>query len=226
MKEEAKKKLIIFISIFIALGVLTILISTIGKKPSASKIKLFDDEEKYFAIKSTINSTLNNEELNYIITKILYKTYNNTDYLFIKGYTLEYPEFGEVTYQSNVNYVMILKGNTYNVYSIDTTDIDEYAKKFTNYLELENGKVLNMINHSEKNKLSSYISNFINLLNFDTNEAYNYLQNKNDSLSKYNNLSSNIISYNKNGNSYIITDSNNNTFKIIEDSVMNYKIEL
>ena len=121
---------------------------------------------------------------------------------------------------------MILKGNTYNIYTITTTDIEEYANKYNTYTELKDGKILDMINHSEKNKLSSYISNFINLINYNTKESYNYLKNKNDNIDKYKNLSSNIISYNKNGNTYIITDSNNNTFKIIEDSVMNYKIEL
>ena len=226
MKQETKKKLIILISIFIVLGIITIFISLLTKKSSTSKIKLLSDEEKYFSIKSTVNTNINNDNINYIITKILYKTYNNTDYCFINGYTLEYQEFGDVLYKDNVNFLMILKGNTYNIYTITTTDIEEYANKYNTYTELKDGKILDMINHSEKNKLSSYISNFINLVNYNTKESYNYLKNKNDNIDKYKKLSSNIISYNKNGNTYIITDSNNNTFKIIEDSVMNYKIEL
>lgn len=226
MNEDVKKKLIIFASLFVLLGLIAILISNIKREEKPSDLKLFDNEDKYFSIKSTINSNLNNENLNYIITKILYKTYKETDYCFVNGYTLEYPEFGEATYEGNVNYLLILRGNTYNLYKVNTTNIEEYANSFNDYKEITNGKVLNIINHSEKNKLSSYISNFINLLNYDKNKAYNYLNNKNDNLDKYLNISSNINSYTKNDNYYIVTDSNNNTFKITEESIMNYKIEL
>lgn len=226
MKEKAKKKIVLLISIFIILGIITIFISLLFVKPSSTKVKILSDEDKYFSIKSTVNTNINDDNINYIITKILYKTYNNTDYYFINGYTLQYQDIGDLSYKDNVNFLMILKGNTYNIYKVTTTDITEYANNYNTYTELKDGKMLDMINHSEKNKLSSYISNFINLVNYNTKESYNYLKNKNDNIDKYKNLSSNIISYNKNGNTYIITDSNNNTFKIIEDSVMNYTIEL
>ena len=68
MKQETKKKLIILISIFIVLGIITIFISLLTKKSSASKIKLLSDEEKYFSIKSTVNTNINNDNINYINT--------------------------------------------------------------------------------------------------------------------------------------------------------------
>jgi hypothetical protein len=196
-----------------------------------------NNDEKFYSIQTTINSEKYDENKNYTITKILCKTYQNTDYCFTNGYVLDFPELGNVTFKGNVSYLLILKGNTYNLFDISTNDINEYARDYNDFKELQNGKVLDMIIYEEKNKVSSYIANYMNLVVFEIKESYNYLSNtekaKNGSeynyeknIDKYLNLSSNIISYKKEDNTYIVTDSNNNTFKIIEETTMDYKIEL
>lgn len=236
MIEETKKKLVIIVFVFIGLGIIALLLSTIFKNQSDQQILAFNDDEKTFSIQSTINNEINLENTIYTINKIIYKTYNNTDYLFINGYTIYFPELGNAEYKDNINYLLILKGNTYNLYLLNENNIDEYAKDYDEYKQLENGKVLNIINYSEKNKLSNYISNFINLINFDTLKSYYLLSEKEknsigsyteyrQNIDKYLNLSSNIISYEKKDNIYYIIDSNNNKFKIIENSTMDYKIE-
>ncbi len=236
MSDETKKKLIIVAGVFIGLGIFALLLTALSKNKTETQILTFNNDDKFFSIQSSINSEINLENTIYTINKIIYKTYNNTDYLFINGYTLYFPELGDAEYKDNINYLMVLKGNTYNLYLLDTDNILKYATEYNEYKELRNGKVLDFINYSEKNKLSNYISNFINLINFDTSKSYDLLskteKNSIDSYSnykknidKYLNLSSNIVSYEKKDNIYYIIDSNDNKFKIIEDSTMNYKIE-
>lgn len=223
MKEEVKKKLTIIIGIFFVLCVILIILAAFGKKEKVSPLKELDDDEKFFSIQTTINNTIDDEDIDYIITKILCKEYKNTSYCFINGYSIEYPELSDLVFNDNVSYQLILKGNTYSFKEIKTTNIEEYAKNYNEYEELTNGKILAFIDYSEKNKLSSYISNFINLTMFNQKEARKLLKNNTSELP---NLSSNIISYKKESNTYTIKDSNNNTFKIIEKSTMNYLIEI
>ncbi len=233
MSDKTKKKLIISVFIFIVLGVVALLLS---KNQKETQILTFNNDEKFFSIQSTINSEINLEDTTYTINKIIYKTHNNTDYLFINGYTLYFPQLGNSEYKDNINYLLILKGNTYNLHLIETNDILKYATEYNEYKELENGNILTIIPFSEKNKLSNYISNFINLIYFDTSKSYDLLSKDEkdiigsysdykQNMGKYLNLSSNIISYEKKDNTYYIIDSNENKFKIIEDSTMNYKIE-
>lgn len=235
MKTEVKKKVVILIGVFIALGIIAIILSSIGKNNNSS-LESFNDDSKFFAIQSTINSIIDDESKNYIVNKIICKNHNETDYCFIGGYLLEYPELSDLIYNNKVGYLLILKGNTYNIKEIETQNIEEYAKNYSEYEELKDGKMLDFIVYSEKNKISSYISNFINLTIFEPDKSYEYLTEKEKSkigseydyernISKYQSISSNIINYTKSGNIYTITDSNNNRFKVIEESTMNYKIE-
>jgi len=237
MKEEVKQKIIILISIFIGLGVLCILLSIYKSNNNSSPLYQFDNDNKFFSIQSTINTAINDETKNYTVTKILCKNYNETDYCFIKGYLLEFPELSDIIYDNTVSYLLILKGNTYSLEQIKQNDIEEYAKNYSDYKPLESTNILDFINYSESNKLSSYISNFINLTIFDQEKAYELLSNNEkkkignlsnfeSNISNYQTLSSNITSFTKKDNTYTIIDSNNNTFKIIEESTMNYKIEL
>jgi hypothetical protein len=238
MTEDLKKKIVAFVSIIIGLGILTIfLTSIVNKKKEENELKNFNNDEKFYAIQSTINTTIDDQYKNYTIKKLVYKTHNNTDYCFVNGYILNFPPIGEVTFQDNVNYLLILKGNTYNLSKIETTNIDEFAKNYTEYKELTGENVLDMIYYTEKNKLASYVANYLNLSIFDTSASYKLLSSKERSkygseynykknIEKYRSLSTNIDSYKKEDNTYTVTDSNKTTFKIIEYSTMNYEIEL
>ena len=223
MKEEVKKKITIIIGVFFVLCVILIILSVFGKREKVSPLRSLNNDEKFFSIQATINNTIYDENKDYIITKILCKEYKNTNYCFTNGYSIEYPELSDLAFNDNVSYQLILKGNTYSLKEIKTTNIEEYAKNYNEYEELTNGKMLAFIDYSEKNKLSTYISTFINLTMFNKEEAYKILKNN---FSELPNLSSNIISYKKESNTYTIKDSNNNTFKIIEKSTMDYLIEI
>ncbi len=227
MKKEIKKKLKVLLIVFIALTILLILLKLFGSKKDYSELKPLNEDYKYFSIQSTINSDINDDNKNYITTKILCKSHEETDYCFVGGYLIEYIDFSSPTYDDKIGYALVLKGNTYTMKQIETDNIETYANNYNKYEELKDGKVLPIIDYSEKNKLSSYISNFINLLMFDQSKAKLLISsNSTKSINELQSLSSNIISYEKEDNTYTILDSNNNRFKIIETSTMDYKIEL
>ena len=222
------KKVIITSSVLLA-ALLIIYIILSSLKPIISnekELKVLNDAERYFQIQATIAENIEEENYYdapmYIATNIKYNTYENRTYYYIHGYILDSTYSDDVNYIKDVNYFMITKGNTYKLEKIKT-DIESYAKSIDiSKLTISEGKLLTISSYTEEGKLSAYISNYVNLLSVDQNEAsklINYTKN---------NLSPVIKDYRKQENDgkviYTVLDDNSNRLEIEETSIMNYFI--
>ena len=145
-------------------------------------------------------------------------------------------------YEKNVNYLVMVKGNSYTIFDLKQNQNEKYLDTLNkNSYKFKNGNVFNDISYTEKNKLISYISEFLELLSIDSPKVYQMLntstknnyKNYSDFLNKrieiYNKLNTTIKYYKKEKSNnitiYSIIDSNNNTIKIYETSIMDYKID-
>lgn len=240
MSEDVKKKLIIIISVSLVLIVLFFFINKyIENKASIPKTKVLNDENKYFTIQRTINDYLESKDdfnaPSFTAKKIYYKEKDNLEYYFINGYTITYEQTNG--YNKDVNYLLITYSGTYELKEINTSNIETYAEDYDDYKALSSNEILPIIEYTEKTKLEAYLSHFINMLNYDNSQAYELLTEKShnkynsyysfqNNISDFKTISSQVIEYKKDGNTYTIKDSNNNTIKIIEESLMNYKLEI
>ena len=207
--------------------------------------------EKDYIIENniTIDNILEKIENKYSSTSYKAKEiYYNKDsvvtYYFINGYFIDTSmSEDDFKYYENVNYLVIVsENNNYVIRPLSNNiNIEEYAKSYSlDYIEINNNFKISSANISEKNKLTIYINEFLNLLFLDTNKAYNMLDentknnynNYNDFKSKindiYSKLSSVVFSYSVkkigNINEYDIIDNKQNKIKITEYNTMNYKI--
>ena len=145
-------------------------------------------------------------------------------------------------YEKNVKYLVMVKGNSYTIFDLKQNQNEKYLDTLNkNSYKFKNGNVFNDISYTEKNKLISYISEFLELLSIDSPKVYQMLntstknnyKNYSDFLNKrieiYNKLNTTIIYYKKEKSNnitiYSIIDSYNNTIKIYETSIMDYKID-
>ena len=179
-------------------------------------------------------------DASYSAKSMFKKTLDDTTYYFVNGYIIINNE--NAAYYNNINYLVTVNGNTYNLYPLEAnSNIDSFDKFDVNGITADNGMFLNSLNYTEKNKLISYIAEFVNLMNVDVNYAYELLSETekskyysvndfyNNYLDKYSDLSIMVSYYNKSesgGNTiYDITNEDNVKIKITEQNVMNYKIE-
>lgn len=125
--------------------------------------------------------------VNFKADEIYYNPDSNMTYYFIKGYI----EDSNLQYIDNLFY--LLKVDMENNYSItplkDITDLEEYANDYylnRIYIENDNSFLINKI--EDVSKMNMYITDFKDLMNINSNKAYERL---NDSTkSKYNDLKS------------------------------------
>ncbi|MCM1052964.1 MAG: hypothetical protein NC483_03205 [Ruminococcus sp.] len=176
---------------------------------------------------------------------IYYNPNSTTTYYFINGYLIDDEMMGENSnYYENINYLITVDetNRNYTIMPLENNiNIEDYAKKYNiTQKEISNSFNFSYINVSEETKLTSYLNEFLNLLIYDNNKAYNLLQDatkkeyqnandfKNKMLDIYSRFSSKIFSYSKkeNGNTiiYNIKDDNQNSITIIESGIMDYKI--
>lgn len=185
----------------------------------------------------------NYETVNYVVTEIYYNKFSVITYYFVSGYLFNATMMSDsYDYNAKTNFILITKDDEYVLKPLeDNIDIKKYAENYNiKDIEINSNEELDKINVTEKNKLTIYINEFLNLLYLDTQRAYNMLDEttKNKYLnysdfemqidSIYNSISSNIFAYsiveNKNNIIYKIKDKSQNTILITEYNVMNYKI--
>lgn len=261
-----KKILIIIIAIIVAsLGILLLL--TRNGNDDKHDISV---EDNFFIIQDAINKYfyyityddsegirniadeefLNNFNLNNLfnyyndpsfqLMELLSKNSDNITYYFASGYTIDYQMIGSEIYNPKVNFLLIVKGNTFRIRPLDNgVNIqDLYNSLDLDNTSIQTGEVFSLINPTDKNKLETYINNFLNLLIVDKERAYNFISDKtkekygnysgfvNNATDIYNNLSSSIKTIAKqNDNIFVVTDNNDNKITIYENHIMNYKLE-
>ena len=195
----------------------------------------------------TINNVNNLVYSNYsdvffIAKKIIVREKNDMSYYFINGYTYGFDYLNNQLYVNNDNYLIKYQKSKYNIVPLKNIDIDEHESNYKlKSKSINNGVVFDITSTNEKNKLATYIAEFLNLLSIDNKRSYDMLSNNyrnqfnsyenyyNKSLDIYNNISTNIKNYNvkkiNDKKIYEIIDKNDNNIKIVENSVMDYTIE-
>ncbi len=241
MNDKNKKLIIVSASILSILLIIYLLLLVFKNDEDVYVLK---DEEMFYKIQATINDYIKKQDYvdpSFTLKKIYYKNEGILTYYYASGYILDYV-INDYDYEKNINYLLLIKGNSYNIYELDKNQNESILENINSEdYNFENGNILSDISWSEQNKLSSYIAEFLNLLNIDNKEAYELLSDntKNkyssydnfltNSVDIYNMLDTTIKNYTKQENKdytlYEIIDNKNNTIKIIEYSIMNYKIE-
>ena len=183
-----------------------------------------------------ILSTYNNPT--FVSKSIQYKNIKNTYYYFVNGYVIDYNMEDNLDYYDNINYLLIVSGNTYNIYPLNNNNFNDFD---ISNINIKQGVFLDKTTYDRNSKLLSYINNFITLFSVSPTDAYNYLTEveKNKYIStddfynrlslKIENLSIDINQVIEDSNSdnkkYTVIDSNLNRIIIVEKSIMDYKIE-
>ena len=233
------KKLIACISILSTLLIIYLILSLLKKD-----VYILKDEETFYKIQTTINNYIKDKDYinpEFTLKNIYYKKDGLTTFYYANGYIVDYKISG-YDYERNINYLLLIKGNSYNIYELSQNQNENMLEKLnSNDYTFVNGNILPTVSYSEQNKLSSYLAEFLNLLSVDNKRAYDLL---NDNTKKeyssydnfftksteiYNKLDTTIKSYTKkekkNYTLYEVIDNKNNNIKITEYSIMNYKIE-
>ena len=231
---------------------------------TGDKFKLVDNQSLYFSLQNSVNSyyeNINNdsyikkiiidsketfddfESLSYVMNKAYYYEINDSVIYFVSGYMIKQSYVEEVNqYLENVSYFIYEKNDTIRLKRIDTDNLEIYLSKlyYKGSINIKDGVNFNVQNVSDENKLSFYLSNFINLLINKPKHAYGYLD---DNMKKYydkysvfsnkindfyNKMTPVIFSYTVNDvggdKVYRIVDDNQNNVVITEKVIMDYKI--
>lgn len=185
----------------------------------------------------------NYETVNYTAKEIYYNKNSSVTYYFVNGYVFNQTIMeDDFSYEKSVNYMIIVKNGYYVIRPLSNQiEIENYAKNYNiKDIDINSKTKLVTTSVSEKNKLITYITEFMNLLILDNERAYNMLDDKTKNkyysydyfytqrYDIYNNFSANIFATSKTENEeniiYSIKDSNQRTIKITEFRIMDYKI--
>lgn len=179
----------------------------------------------------------NSDEFTYVIKNIYETNNDHVTYYFINGYLIKSLFEEQEYYDKDINYLIEVVNNKYDIIPINN-DINNYMNNFNKIdKDINSSNTLNIINLNLENKLMFYINNFMNLLFFDTNEAFNMLESEKYSSiyalngnkeEIYNKLSSKIFSYNEkykdNMTIYTIINNKEESIIIKEKQYMDYMI--
>lgn len=187
----------------------------------------------------------NYEVTSYVAKSIYYNPNSSVTYYFVNGYLIDISLMSDENhYYDSINYLIIVdeKNNHYQIRPIDNqTDIFEYAKEYDIMnREINNSFEFSLVSVNEENKLAMYMNEFLNFLIYDSNRAYQLLNNdtqkmygnsetfKTKTLDIYSQFSSKIFSYSvkESGNMkiYTVKDDKQNNITIYESAVMDFKI--
>ena len=186
----------------------------------------------------------NYSSTSYIAKEIYYNPNSSVTYYFVNGYFIDTSmNEDDLIYYENVNYLIIVDSDSeYVIRPLNSkVDLNTYAKSYSiDDVDIDNESKFILTNINEKNKLTVYLNEFLNLMFFDTDRAYDMLDNsvknnyngfndfKNQITDIYDKLSSSIFSYSTKevGNiiEYNIVDNKQNKIKILEYNVMDYKV--
>lgn len=185
------------------------------------------------------------EMVTFVAKNIYYNPNSSVTYYFVNGYLVDLPFLDEdFTYYGNINFVVIVDEST-NQYQIEpiqnSVDISDYAKGY-DISEREIKHSISFITNSisVENKLSLYMTDFINLLIYDSNRAYTMLSSEAKKKyptyasfqeqipSLYSQLSAKIFSYSiknkEEGKEYYFKDDKQNRITIYENRLMDFQI--
>lgn len=196
---------------------------------------------------NNVLSVLDNsyEDTSYIAKDIQYIEGENITYYIINGYLLnQIIVTEELQYNSDVNFMVIIKNNTYAIYPLQDVDINEFLERY----DFKNDENINSANTYTnvfvvvENKLTTYINEFLTLMFVDSQRAYNMLSDESKDLygsldnfnqrlyNIYQSISPVVFSYYVNELDdcveYDIIDNNTNRITIYEYNTMNYSINI
>lgn len=188
----------------------------------------------------------NLQSTSFVLKSAYYNPNSSITYYFMNGYftnasILDDDDFSE--YLPSINYLITVnnKGN-YVIRPLENNiDLKSYANNFDiRDKTIDSNNIFRMNNTSEKNKLSIYLNEFLNLMFYDNERAYNMLDDsmknkyngradfQNQLMDIYNKFSTTIFGFSVkevNGeNIYSIIDDKQNKITIYEKNTMNYKI--
>ena len=185
------------------------------------------------------------EDTSYIAKDIQYIEGENITYYIINGYLLnQIIVTEELQYNSDVNFMVIIKNNTYAIYPLQDVDINEFLERY----DFKNDENINFANTYTnvfvvvENKLTTYINEFLTLMFVDSQRAYNMLSDESKDLygsldnfnqrlyNIYQSISPVVFSYYVNELDdyveYDIIDNNTNRITIYEYNTMNYSLNI
>lgn len=196
---------------------------------------------------NNVLSVLDNsyEDTSYIAKDIQYIEGENITYYIINGYLLnQIIVTEELQYNSDVNFMVIIKNNTYAIYPLQDVDINEFLERY----DFKNDENINFANTYTnvfvvvENKLTTYINEFLTLMFVDSQRAYNMLSDESKDLygsldnfnqrlyNIYQSISPVVFSYYVNELDdyveYDIIDNNTNRITIYEYNTMNYSLNI
>ena len=119
-----------------------------------------------------------NPLISYQANTIYYNPKSSVTYYFVNGYVVESTiEEGTPKYIKDVNYLVIVTNNKYVIRPLgNVSDLETYAKNYNKVkIEINNSTKFSKNNVSNDNKVKGYIINFMDLMFYDVNKAYNML---------------------------------------------------
>ena len=221
----------------------------LSNKKTDDLLKILDDDfrkEKQIT-SSNLYSIINSEyeTVSFIAKSIYYNPNSSITYYFVNGYLTNLTMMeDDYQYYPNINFLIVVdeKTNYFCIKPLDNSiNVSDYSKSYDiKEKKITNEYLLSSYTISEKNKLSVYITEFLDLMVYDNNRAYSMLdeitkkkyQNRvdfeNNLFYIYNNISTIIFGYSVKENNgekvYSITDDYQNKITIYEKNTMNYKI--
>lgn len=178
----------------------------------------------------------------YTPKEIYYNPNSDVTYYFIDGYVMNYT-VSATSFTSHVKFLVIVDESTnrYVLRPIEADNLEDYIDSYNiKVRELTTGNALATRTISEEEKITTYLSEFMNFLISEPNEAYELLT---DSKKRefgsatnfvsqvqdiYETLSSTVFSYamseEEDRTVYSVKDNNQNSITIYEYGIMNYQI--
>ena len=205
------------------------------------------DEEYINEFNITTNNLYNYINHNYANAaytpkEIYYNPNSDVTYYFIDGYVMNYT-VSATSFTSHVKFLVIVDESTnrYVLRPIEADNLEDYIDSYNiKVRELTTGNALATRTISEEEKITTYLSEFMNFLISEPNEAYELLT---DSKKRefgsatnfvsqvpdiYEALSSTVYSYamseEEDRTVYSVKDNNQNSITIYEYGIMNYQI--
>lgn len=150
---------------------------------TSSLLQVLDPEyiQEYHITANNVYSIIRNDynTTSYVATDIYYNPDSSVTYYFVSGYLTDIPLIGEdYNYYSSISYLIIVDESTsrYVLRPINTSNIQDYAENYDIVSrELITGSSFRVTEISEESKLTTYLSEFMNLLVYFPNEAYQLL---------------------------------------------------
>lgn len=208
-------------------------------------------DEKYMSVKGINSSnvlssiTIPNGDASFVLKNAYCSNSNINQYCALNGYMISVTMEDSISYVDSLSFFATINKNshTFKIYPLDTW---ENWSSFVNKYDYNQPSSLKSSyedsNITLENKIKIYINEYMNLLYLNPEKAYEMLGEKSKKVYNtfdkfkldieyiYNNLSPTVFSYkNKTNNSknyYYIMDNSQNPIEIIEDSPMNYTLDM